>query len=65
MTNEITFQQINDVVDKGVDSIVKKEGYAYTCGYFQGAIKSIAIIFPESRQEIIRIFSEINKEINK
>jgi hypothetical protein len=46
-----------NIIDKGVDALVEKEEHAYTCGFLTGAVKSLAILAPEYRAEIVRMFS--------
>ena len=57
MANDIAFQRTMNIIDKGVEALVEKEEYAFTCGFLTGAVKSMAIIAPEHRDEIIRMFA--------
>jgi len=57
MANDLTFQRTMNIIDKGVDALVEKEEHAFTCGFLTGAVKSLAILAPEHRTEIVRMFS--------
>ena len=46
-----------NIIDKGVEALVEKEEHAFTCGFLTGAVKSLAILAPEHRDEIVRMFS--------
>ena len=57
MANDLTFQRTMNIIDKGVEALVKKEEHAFTCGFLTGAVKSLAILAPEHSDEIVRMFS--------
>lgn len=61
MTKEMTFEETMQAIEKGVEALIEKESQAYACGFLKGAMKSLAISMPESREEIVSLFSQYIK----